>query len=519
MRVARMLRAAVLASSRGPAVPAWIALHAVLARIIAAWLRAGTATTVYVRGSVARGDVVPGLSDVDLVALVDDAGARALLEVRRGRLGVVARHVSLGVYTRRELAAATASSVLTHGLDTPDGGDPREPALYLARGAPADEIGLRARPPLPDTRGEWRRIAGPERRPAPRRYPPEERLTAAWLELQYWWRHAGALAADPARLDARHLTVKLLADPARALAWLEEDRIPATRREALEWLRRTRPEAADAAGAALRLERGAAPGSDDLALVLDALVRLTTRVAAAHRRAAPSAEPVRLVDGSLLVTGGAAAGALPLADWRARCAPARPDETFRLVDGDPGSAADLRACAAGEGARGVLRRGELLVMPGCGPVVMRGVQSAVSDPVSAALVESRREALFHDLPGWRARDCARRAVAEHRSWLAARAGAASTNERALGLLITASRAATFLASIDEGEPRLALDAAAAVDEHERLSPASGASARDALGELIGCRRERRRPQAAVVAAFEHAVRGLPAYGRAAAVTA
>lgn len=508
------LRSAVLASSRGPAAKAWLAAHGALARIVAEWLRAGTAATVYVRGSTGHGDPIPGLSDVDLVALVGGVDGRSRLEARRRRLGAVARHVSVGVYTQQELAAATASTVLTHGLEGRDG-DPHARALYLAPGPPPDEVGLRARPPLPDPSGAWRRLAGPERRPPARRYAPDERLTAAWLELQYWWRHAGRLAASPARPDARHMTVKLLAGPARAMAWLEDDADHPQRRDALEWLRRRHPEEEDAAGAALRLERGSAPAGDELDAVLGALTRLTASVAAAHRRAAPGADSVRLIDGPLLAAGAA----LPLADWRARCAPALPDEAFRLAAGDPGSAADVRACAAGDGPVGVLRSGELLVMPAAGAVVMRGVQSAVSDPVSAALVEGRREALFHDLPGWRVRDCALRAVAEHRSWLARRAGGDRPNERALGLLLTASRAATFLACVEDGEPRLALTAAAAVDEHERLSPAAGAAAHAALDELTRCRQERRRPHPPVVAAFEHAVRGLPAYGRAAAVAA
>ncbi|HEX8208195.1 MAG TPA: nucleotidyltransferase domain-containing protein [Solirubrobacteraceae bacterium] len=472
----------LLARFRGPVAQR---VHVALARAAAAWLRAGNGAAVYVRGSVARGEAVSGLSDIDLVAVAVD---RAGPDRRRRRLGVLGRHVSVGVYTPAELAAATSSSVLTHG----------DSALYLARRAPADELGLRARPPLPDTHGQWRRVAGPERRPPARPYDAEERRTAVWLELQYWWRHAGRLAADPARFDARHMTVKLLADPARAVAWLEEERLHATRRDALDWLRRSHPEEAEAVTAALRLEGGGSPAGDELDVVLGALTRLTASVAAAHRRAAPGVTRVRLARGPLLGPDGA----LPLADWRARCAPAPPDEHFRLAAGDPARAADLGACVPTD----VLRRDDLLVMPGAGAVVMRGVQSAVSDPVSFALVEGRDEALFCDLPGWGAHDCARRAVAEHRSWLTRRAEGArhSATERALGLLITASRAATFLESIEAGEPRLPLTASAAVAEHESIAPA--------FDELVACRRERRRPEPSVVRAVEAEVRRLPAYG-------
>jgi hypothetical protein len=106
-----------------------------------------------------------------------------------------------------------------------------------------------------------------------------------------------------------------------------------------------------------------------------------------------------------------------------------------------------------------LRAGALLVLPGRvweDRTRLRAVQCAVTDPVSFALLDGQSTAGFPDVRGWSAADTANRAVAQHRTWLSA----PEPPGRALGRLFTAARAALFHRSLREGEPRLALSAAA-----------------------------------------------------------
>ena len=515
----RLLRAVVLASSRGPGGDLWLAAHRLAARALAWWLRLGTSASVFLHGSFANDDAVPGLSDVDLVAVIED-GPRSDLELsvlalRRRRLGIVGRHLGVDLYTRAELEAVDRTTVLDVGREAFTSADPRTRAVYLAPGAPADEAWLRVRPPLGGPRGGWRLLAGPERRPAPRERDATERFTVAWLELQYWWRHAGRMAADPERLDANYMTAKLLAGHARVVAWLDGEPHPATRRAALEWLGVARPEEAAAVEVALRCERAALPGlrrrrTDSAAIdaVLASMVRLTAAVAGDHARHAGEGQRVVLVDGPLLRP--ASPDVRPLADWRARCAPALPDETFLRAPGDPRSVADLGRHAGERPA--LLRHGDLLVMAATS-IPLRGVQSLVTDPVSFAVHDGASEALFPAAPGWSAAACARRAVDEHRAWLSRRAAGVGTTKsaRALGLLLTAARAACFAESLEAGEGRLALTVTAATAELERSVPQAGDVAQAAVEALAACVRDGRAPDPAVVDGLEAAVAGLPAY--------
>src|SRR5205814_3110784 len=101
-------------------------------------------------------------------------------------------------------------------------------------------------------------------------------------------------------------------------------------------------------------------------------------------------------------------------------------------------------------------------------VKLRGIQCPPSDPVSFALVEGKRLALYPNVPGWSAHDCASRAVAEHyawlaggrrdgnvRGWVAAQTPAEPAPAVTLGRLFTAARAGLFLESLSE-KPELAL---------------------------------------------------------------
>ena len=154
----------------------------------------------------------------------------------------------------------------------------------------------------------------------------------------------------------------------------------------------------------------------------------------------------------------------------------------------------------------------MLVQAGPAVAPLRGVQSAVTDPVSFAVLDGEPAASFPALPGWSARDCARRAVAEHRSWLAAQPERLYPNDRALGLLLTAARAALFLTSLETSSPSLALTAAATAEAlAEDADGRSAAAAEAGLAELVACRGGTREPAREVVEALRAAVEGLPPY--------
>ena len=186
--------------------------------------------------------------------------------------------------------------------------------------------------------------------------------------------------------------------------------------------------------------------------------------------------------------------------------PELPDELFVPVPGRPDDPDAL--AAAGRERLGVVRDRDVLVQAGPAAGTLRGAQTPVTDPVSAALLDASREAVFPSLPGWSARDCALRAVAEHRSWLAAQPAALHANDRALGLLFTAARAALFLQSLDGDRPTLALTAAATAE-------ALGDSDR-ALAELEACRGGTRAPDRDVLDSFRACVEALPPYAEPAA---
>jgi hypothetical protein len=200
-------------------------------------------------------------------------------------------------------------------------------------------------------------------------------------------------------------------------------------------------------------------------------------------------------------------GRLPLADWRARAFPGPPDESCVVVDGglsDPRALA-AAAVAAGPSDHALLATDELLLVSSTRPQPLRGLECPVTDPVTFALRDGRSSARFPRLPGWSAGDAARRAVAEHRSWLCAWGPEPDPSRRALGLLLTAARAALFMESVERGRPALPLTAAATVDA---LGDSTAAAA---LEEL----RSRRRPSPDVVAATAGLVSSLSPYAAAA----
>jgi hypothetical protein len=109
-------------------------------------------------------------------------------------------------------------------------------------------------------------------------------------------------------------------------------------------------------------------------------------------------------------------------------------------------------------------------------------------------VNGTRKASFPNVPGWCARDVARRAVAEHRAWLELESDRTPPAVRgwiepqepstaptggSLFRLLTAARAALFLESVEQGNPRLPLTVAALAEEIAQKVPQAATIAEEA----------------------------------------
>jgi hypothetical protein len=485
----------------------WQTAYAALVRIVAtALLRRDPDGAVYARGSFGRAsDPVYGISDIDLLVILpgDPARPRAarkrlIRDWRRltRRLPVLRRLVVVSAFEDAELADATSGSVLTHDLQGRDGSCGR--ALFFGDDPLRDHFSFRSRPGLYGPTADWRRVAGRDRRPS--RLDARERSpTAAWLELQCWWRYASRACAQPGDWHAAYLSVKLIAEPVRILLWLRHGEQVFSRPRALERGLARIPEEEPAIRLGLELYRGLSRRPDPaLERVVPALLGLSARVAGevassvseagATEVALTGAQPPAVsaaADGTWTRLGGGEV--LPLADWRARTLAEPPEEALVLLrEADAADPASIAAAGAAEapGVVPALPWGPVLILPSLDtrtrPLprgVLRSIQCAASDPVSHALASGADSALFSEIPGWSARDAALRATAEQHARIAQLPLAGSVGE--LAARLAAIRAALFLQSVRLGEPRLALTLPAACAELAARKPGSAGLAAEA----------------------------------------
>ncbi len=410
--------------------------------------------SAYLASNVAGGDPVYGLSDIDLVIVAPDAGrVRQRWTRLRRRLPPLAEvFPDLATYTPSELHAAAAATTLTHGSG----------ALYLGPAWARDERGLRERPGLAGPAGEWRKLHGPERRaPAPSRH---ETQIAAWLELQFWWREAMRTDLSPDHPHFAYLAFKLVAQAARAWLLVEHEERTDGREEALRCALAHGSEEEEALRRALAL-RGELyrPCPEAWEELLPAFARLSGGVAA---RLGAEAEAAGTLE--VRVLGAPRERVLPLVDWRGLVLGERLDDVLVPAPGDPGSPSVLAAAvrlAVTPGCYAALRGHGVLVLAAPGPWTrgfLRGVACPTSDPVSFAVLDGSDVARFPGLPGWSAPDVARRAVAEHRAWLAHADEDGSLADRKwlsgppAGRVLTAARAALLAESLADGAPEIPL---------------------------------------------------------------
>ena len=538
----------------------WERVHESAIRLVARAFARTSGASVYVKGSFGLGDPVYGVSDIDLVIVVPSArdpvaDARAVANVKRRWSKIVRLFPPLHelfhifVYDSQSLRDAVSAPCFTFGLDRQP-----PPAGFLGPKPLADEMGLQERPELHGAPREWRLVGG---RPAGVVPPPDEvsyRRLASWLELQFWWRYVFPACVDPRGPRLPYLCVKLVAEPARIWLWLAHGEQLFSRVDVLRRALQRLPEEEAAFQGALELHQ-ALPTSPapPLAEMLPHLVRLSSLIATelCHQLESAGATKVQLTGaaGPAITEGGLRSLSdtpwLPLVDWRARTVPPLPDEVFSLSEADPGdpSALALAAVAEREGEYPVLRANKLLILPaaraegrshGSEPehgsarfhrVKLRGVQCPPTDPVSFALADGKRAALFPDVPGWSARDSARRAVAEHaawlaagrtdgylRGWVAAQTAATPPSAVSLGRLFTAARAGLFLESLTD-KPELALTVHTVAEMMAGRDAATVGLVDDAVASYAAWRSgDADAPTPQLVEAFAAIVAKLPAYG-------
>lgn len=497
----------MLRTANTPLSVVWALAYSSVVRAALTWLRRQyRGASVYVKGSFASREEVYGISDVDLVVVLPRDGTQhgsAQLSARESwkkldrrfpLFGFVIQHCWF--YEEDDLRESLSASCLTYGLAANAYGTGDDRAAFLGPHPLHDHASLQTRPTLYGARDEWRHVAGTDRLSRLGPHDPQSRRIAAWLDLQYWWRFAFQACVEPTRDHVPLLCVKLLAEPVRQWLWAERNEQVATREAALRRGLSELPEERGSLQLGLKLLNALHRSPDaPVPEVIAALLRHTERLAQHMTAAADAAGYIEvkltrseelIVDPDVLnrmpklPARGESGELLPLADWRARAVPGLPDEVFRLIHVNAVDAASLAEMAQAGDGNGIpaCRYNSVLFLPTTDfqRGMLRAVQCQPTDPVSIALADGQTVARFPELAGWSALHCARRAVAEHRAWLASDAwvypphgwvGVQSAPDDpkmgTLGLLFTAARAALFLESIVDGDPDLAVTVAGVAD--------------------------------------------------------
>lgn len=525
-----ILRWVMLRTRRSPLRHLWNGLYLGTAHGAAAWIGRG-GSSVYLLGSLAEGEPLYGLSDIDLVGVAEDRSSRdrlarrvELLHRLVPGLGQLMAHVWL--YDKTDFAAVSRSPYPTYEL-------PSARAAFAGGSAPRDSAALLERPGLRPPGQDWRRLRGSEIAEARHASRQDERI-AAWLELQYRWKLAYTMLGlrEPSRQTVTARIATLVAEASRIWLWLAAgEHVPgrqAPLRRAGELLADERESLLIASALLERLPRSSRAPLHEL---WPCYVRLSSLIAARIEAEVSRSGATRVeLDGDplgmpLLDWRGLA---LPPVDWSTAELPVVPLESFQIMDDDgmePGAVLEAATSNTGRIWRS-LRSRHLLLRPNLdvwGSGRLRSIEIPCTDPVSFALAGGHATALFPDVRGWSARDRAARAVAEHRAWLHQEAAAVAEppawagrpplatwpTPASVSLLLCAARAALFLESLERHTPRLTLTPAATVSSLAARDPSAGEIGPAVLTLLS--ERVPRRPDLAVLMRLRAAVIRLPPY--------
>ena len=522
-------RLVVRSGARPPLSWAWRGVYEAAARAVAGYLVLGTGAAAHVRGSLALGKTLPGVSDIDLIVVLPSE--RPELPERRVRRRWRRLHAALPralrplfeqprIVHRDELESTT----LLHGLPN----EPGRNEIVASSREKRREFGGAERPGLYGPAWDWRGLIGPRLHHPGRLWADRrDHALAAWLELQYWWLQAFRTAAEPEGLWKRPLCAKLVCEPVRIWLWLARGERTGSQEDLFARAVGELPDEVQTLRAA-REWRSAplSPGPPPLASALESLVRSSSRIAGVlHERVeAAGTSEVRLRTAEELIGFARSHGALgelasrpagsltvPLADWRSRTWPRILDEVLVLLPGEP-QAELLRAAASADTpeAHPALRVDGLLVLPSLKGARLRAVQCQATDPVSFALFDGRSTARFPDLPALSASDTARRAVAEHLGWLSGPGRDPARTEQSLVRLLGGVRAGVFLQTADEGAAELDVCAAAIAERigQELATPSLG---EQAIEELRCVRLHGQPPSAELLRGLRRVTEKLPAY--------
>ena len=535
-----LLQQIVVRTGATPLRRAWRRLYRLYARIVVIGLTSHLPrASAYFR--LPELDFVPGLSDIDLLIVlggsprVQEAAAERLhrraTRLRASRLGRLLPLIDDPlVFGEKEVRDLVGSNAMTYGLRQP--GAFRSPvAPGTGEAASLSRVRILMRPGLYHTLEDWHPLS---RSGAPLHDPPrdgQQQRIAAWLDLGFWWevlpraclRATGSRPAD--------VCVKGVAESLKAWLWLARGEQVASRLQALQRGLELFPEEEMALREILELRQSLHRWKDTgspLDRTLPLLVRLAQRIAElidgqalaagfteVKLRGGDPTGPIVASDGVRpSVVGTRSSEIYPLLDWRGLVSPLLPDDTFTpLALGADDASAYLDAARLNHGPYQTFLADGLLIRPGAEYMRtrLRGIECRTTDPVSFALLEQKLSASFPNLEGWCAIDVARRAVAEHQAWLDPRTAPPASVGRRLGMLLSAARAAVFLASF-EREPELPLTLADGVRALAETSLSTALLAEEGLEQYVAFAQENAEPSVSMVDDLRARLRELPAYG-------
>ena len=278
----RALQRAAVRTGRGPFRPVWAVAHRAVIWTVARWVTTGSSgARAYLKGSFGLGRPVYGLSDIDLIVVVDQDPACPGLERERveqrwrslvRRVAALGELFQLWVYESADLNYPETATYLT--ISTP---------AFVGREAPHDPLGLLERPGAFGQRRDWRELGSRRRAPAPIG-DEATRAVFAWPEVQFLWSYAFLTVANPATDSAAYMCQKLVADSAATWLSLRYGEPMLDRAESLARALKYMPDEEEALTFALglgrRLPRRPTP---PLTTVLPFLVRTSSKIAAQSR--------------------------------------------------------------------------------------------------------------------------------------------------------------------------------------------------------------------------------------------